>query len=61
MPMIRVSMWTGRSLDQKRQIVEAFTRDMEKIVGSKPESVHVIFEDVQKENWGHAGHLCSDK
>ena len=61
MPVIRVSMWAGRSLEQKRQIVEAFTRDMEKIAGTKPESLHIIFEDVPKENWGHAGHLSSER
>jgi 4-oxalocrotonate tautomerase len=60
MPVIRVSMWAGRSKEQKRQIVEAFTKEMGRIADVRPEALHIIFEDVPKENWGYAGKLSSE-
>ena len=61
MPLIRVEMWEGRSLDQKRELVETLTRDMAQIAQCSEDSVYVIIEDVKKENWGAGGQLCSDK
>ena len=61
MPVIRVEMWEGRTLEQKRELVEVLTREVARIAGSKPDSIYVIIEDVKKENWGAGGKLCSDK
>ncbi|HET7175326.1 MAG TPA: 4-oxalocrotonate tautomerase [Gammaproteobacteria bacterium] len=61
MPIIRVEMWTGRTLDQKRELVEVLTRETARIVGTEPDSIYIVIEDVKKENWGAGGRLCSDK
>lgn len=61
MPIIRVEMWKGRSVDQKRELVEALTRETARIVDCAPESVYVIIDDIKKENWGAGGELSSDK
>lgn len=61
MPIIRVEMWTGRTLDQKRELVEVLTRETARIVGTDPGSIYIVIEDVKKENWGAGGRLCSDK
>jgi len=61
MPVIHVEMWEGRTLEQKRELVEVLTREVARIAGSKPDSIYVIIEDVKKENWGAGGKLCVDK
>ena len=61
MPIIRVEMWEGRSLDQKRQLVEALSKETARIAGCDIASVYVVIDEVKKENWGAGGMLCSDK
>lgn len=61
MPIIRVEMWTGRTLEQKRELVEVLTRETARIVGTEPDSIYIVIEDVKKENWAAGGRLCSDK
>ncbi|WP_457554731.1 2-hydroxymuconate tautomerase [Candidatus Pyrohabitans sp.] len=58
MPVIRVTMWKGRTKEQKAKLAEAITRAMVDIAGTEPKHVHIIFEDVEKEDWAIAGKLC---
>jgi len=61
MAIVRVEMWSGRSVEQKRALTKAITEDMEKIAGCDPETVYVVFEDIDKHDWGVGGDLCSDR
>ena len=61
MPIIRVEMRAGRSLEQKRELVEVLTRETARIAQCAPESVYIVIQDVEKENWGAGGRLCFDK
>jgi 4-oxalocrotonate tautomerase len=61
MPIIRVEMWTGRSLEQKRELVEVLSRETARISGCGIESVYVVIDEISKDNWGAGGQLCSDK
>ncbi len=61
MPVIRVEMWEGRTVDQKRELVEILSRETARIAQCDVESVYIIIEDVKKENWGAGGKLCSEK
>jgi len=61
MPVVRVEMFPGRSVDQKRELVAALTRETARIAKCDPASVVVLIDDVKKENWGLAGVLASDK
>lgn len=61
MPVIRVEMWEGRSIDQKRELVDVLSKETARITGCEVSSVYVIIDDVKKENWGAGGQLCSDK
>ncbi|MBM3572178.1 MAG: 4-oxalocrotonate tautomerase family protein [Alphaproteobacteria bacterium] len=51
MPVVRVSFYEGRSVEKKRQIAEVITDALVRIGGSTRAGVHVIFENVAKENW----------
>jgi 4-oxalocrotonate tautomerase len=61
MPIIRVEMWEGRSVDQKRELVEVISKETARITGCELSSIYVVIEDVKKENWGAGGKLCSEK
>jgi 4-oxalocrotonate tautomerase len=61
MPNITVQWYAGRTDEQKRQIVAAITKAMVDIGKTTADQVHVVFQDVEKSNWGHNGRLASDK
>jgi 4-oxalocrotonate tautomerase len=60
MPLITVELFEGRSIEQKRQIVEGLTKTMCDITGGNTNAVQVMIRDVPKSNWGFGGELCSD-
>ncbi|HEY0524915.1 MAG TPA: 4-oxalocrotonate tautomerase [Stellaceae bacterium] len=60
-PLIRIEMFEGRSIEQKRELVEALTRETARIARCAPEAVSIIIDDIKKENWATAGKLASDK
>ena len=61
MPIIRVEMFTGRTEKQKRALVRELTDAFVNTAGGTPESVNVVITDVDKNDWGSGGELCSDK
>lgn len=60
MPVVTVELWPGRSVNQKRRLVEAITAAMVEHAGAGSEHLHVIIHDVAKDNWGRDGRLGID-
>ena len=60
MPVGNVYFWTGRTTEQKRNLVAAITEAMVVHAGCKPEHLHVIIQDVPKDSWGRNGRLGID-
>jgi len=60
MPNITVQWYAGRTDQQKREIVAAVTDAMVRIAKTTPDQVHIVFQDVEKSNWGVNGRLASD-
>ena len=58
MPIIRVSLWDGRTREQKEKLAEALTKDVMDIAKCPKEHVWIIFEDVKKSDWAIGGKLC---
>ncbi len=61
MPLIRVELFAGRSVDQKRALAQALTEATVRTLACKPEAVDVMFFDVPRSDWASAGELWSDK
>lgn len=59
MPVVTVDMWAGRTVEQKKQLVEGITAAFVKI-GTPAERVHIILRDVPKQNWATGGKLASE-
>jgi len=60
MPNITIQWFAGRTEQQKRELTRAITEAMVKIGKTTPDQVHVVFQDVEKSNWGYNGKLASD-
>jgi 4-oxalocrotonate tautomerase len=60
MPNITIQWYAGRTTEQKRQLVAALTEAMVKIGKTTSDQVHVVFQDVEKSDWGWNGKLASD-
>lgn len=61
MPTINVQMFEGRTAEQKREFVKAITEATCRTLGSTPDSVDVIIQDVKREDWATGGVLWSEK
>jgi 4-oxalocrotonate tautomerase len=61
MPIIRVEMLEGRSIEQKKELAQALTEATVKILGTSPEAVDVLLFDMPKTDWAKAGVLWSEK
>jgi 4-oxalocrotonate tautomerase len=61
MPLVTVAMYEGRTLDQKREIAKGITDVVARATGNPAESVHVIIEEVKRENWAIGGLLHPDR
>jgi len=55
MPIISVSMYPGRTTQQKEEFAKAITKSAIEILKTKESHVIVVFEDNPKENWYLAG------
>lgn len=61
MPTIRVELFAGRTVEQKRALALALTEATVKTLGGSPDGVDVIFCDVERHDWATGGQLWSDK
>ena len=59
MPIVMVELWEGRTIEQKKQLVEGITAVMTKI-GISAEAVHIIIKDNPRHNWASGGKLASE-
>jgi 4-oxalocrotonate tautomerase len=55
MPFIEVKWYAGRDKATKAKTMELLTKAMCEAVGCKPEVVEIVFQDVEKYNWGTGG------
>ena len=61
MPVVTVQMWTGRKPTQKRALARAITEAMVKHADCKPTNLHVIIQEVPKEDWALAGVMGDER
>ena len=59
MPVVTIEMLEGRSIAQKKQLVEGITTEFVKI-GTNAEKVTIIFRDIAKHNLATGGKLNSE-
>lgn len=57
MPVIEIKMWSGRTREQKQALADEITESFIRVAKTTPEHVHIIFHDIEKEDWAIAGKL----
>jgi len=61
MPIVQITMLSGRTAEQKRKLAERITDAMVEEVGARREVVVVTFHEVSKESYASGGVLMADK
>jgi 4-oxalocrotonate tautomerase len=60
MPLLRVSLWSGRTKDEKAALAKALTDTMVQVAKVPAQSVTIQIEEMPKENWATGGKLHSE-
>ena len=60
MPTYHVEMLEGRTIEQKKKLVEAITRVTVEVLGGTPDAVDILITDVKRENWATGGVLWTE-
>ena len=60
MPTYHIEMMEGRTIEQKKKLVEAITRVTVEVLGGSADSVDILITDVKRENWATGGKLWSE-
>jgi 4-oxalocrotonate tautomerase len=61
MPIIQINLLQGRSAEAKGKLASEMTRVTCECLGTAPEQVRIIFNDMPPENYSIAGTLVSEK
>ena len=60
MPRITVEMFEGRTVEQKKQLIEGLTGVVMDKLNVPAESVTILIRDIPKHNWASGGKLYSE-
>ncbi len=60
MPYINLQITKGATKEQKKQIVAEFSQTLVKVLGKKPEHIHIVIQEIELDDWGYAGQLTSE-
>lgn len=60
MPYINVQITAGATREQKAALVREMTDSLIRVLGKKPEHIHIVIQEIKDENWGYAGLLTDE-
>jgi 4-oxalocrotonate tautomerase len=60
MPILRISLWSGKTKEEKAKLVKALTETMVEVTKVPAEAVTIMIEELPKENWATKGVLHSE-
>lgn len=61
MPTLRVELFEGRTVEQKRALAKELTDACVRVLGGSADGVDVLFFDMKRQDWATGGTLWSDK
>lgn len=61
MPTLRVELFEGRSVEQKRALARELTEACVRVLGGSADGIDVLFFDIARQDWATGGQLWSDK
>jgi 4-oxalocrotonate tautomerase len=60
MPYVNVQITKGASREQKAALVADVTDSLVRVLGKKPEHIHVVIQEIAEEDWGYSGLLTDE-
>jgi 4-oxalocrotonate tautomerase len=60
MPYINVQITRGATREQKSAIVKDMTEILVRVLGKRPEHIHIVIQEIAEEDWGFSGMLTDD-
>ncbi len=60
MPYVNVQITKGATREQKAHIVRDVTESLVRVLGKRPEHIHVVIQEIEEESWGFEGMLTDD-
>jgi len=61
MPLVQITMLTGRTTEQKRKLAQRITDVMVEEAGARRDAIVVAFHEVSRESYASGGVLMADK
>ena len=61
MPYVNLQITKGATREQKAEIVRDFTQTLVRVLGKNPQTTHIVIQEIEREDWGHAGELVADR
>jgi 4-oxalocrotonate tautomerase len=61
MPIVTIQMWEGQSVENKRAMARGITELLTPYMNNKPESIHIVFQEVPLESCASGGQLSADR
>lgn len=58
-PIVKIDLWEGRDAAAKEKLIKSVTKAVSESVGCPESAVHIIINDVKRENWGTGGEQAS--
>ena len=60
MPYVNLKITEGATREEKAELVRDFTDSLVRVLGKRPEHIHIVITEVAEENWGFAGQLTDE-
>ncbi|MBE9077213.1 4-oxalocrotonate tautomerase family protein [Romeria aff. gracilis LEGE 07310] len=60
MPYVNLQITKGATREQKAELVKDMTNSLVRVLGKKPEHIHVVIQEINEEDWGFSGLLTDD-
>ena len=61
MPLVEVTWFEGRTGEQKASLATAISKAFVEIGGALPDTVHVIFRDIDRAQWFKSASLLKEE
>ena len=57
MPNVNIQITTGATRDQQAELDKEVTDSLVRVLGKKPEHIHIVIQEINEEDWGYSGLL----
>ncbi|MEM8809128.1 MAG: 4-oxalocrotonate tautomerase family protein [Cyanobacteria bacterium P01_G01_bin.38] len=60
MPYVNIQITQGATRTQKAELVKEVTDSLVRVLGKKPEHIHIVIQEIKEEDWGFSGLLTDE-